>query len=109
MSYSNNPNLPRARALGLKLLINEGLPSQVVANKCGVHRSTIYRWKKKWLEQNKDVQLANFDRPNRTAGKQFRQTALKWLIPTLSSRPKHSPKAIAENIVELVLKAPGDA
>jgi len=32
MSYSNNPNLPKARALGMKLLIEEGLPTQVVAN-----------------------------------------------------------------------------
>jgi len=103
MAYSTNPNLPKARALGMRLLINEALPIQVVANKCGVHRSTIYRWKLKWLELNQNVQLENFNRPTREAGKQFRFLALTWRIPTLSCRPKSSPKAIPENIVELVL------
>lgn len=107
MSYSNNPYLPRARALGIKLLIQEGLPSQVVANKSGVHRSTVYRWKKKWLELNSNIQLENFNRPTRVSKSNistFRATALKWLIPTLSSRPRTSPNAIPENIVNLVLK-----
>jgi len=36
MAYSINPNLPKARALALKLLINEGLPLQVLFNKYGV-------------------------------------------------------------------------
>jgi len=103
MAYSNNPNLPRARALGVKLLIEQSLPAQVVANKCGVHRSTIYRWKIKWLKLNEHVQLENYDRPSRTPGKVFRFAALKWRIPTFSSRPKCSPKAIPERVVELVL------
>jgi transposase InsO family protein len=105
MSYSNNPYLPRARALGVKLLINEGLPLNVVARKCGVHRSTIYRWKQKWLEINANVQLENFNRPSRDAGKNtFRLAALKWLIPTLSSKPKISPNAISESVVERILE-----
>jgi transposase InsO family protein len=104
MAYSINPNLPRARALGLKLLIKEGLPLSVVANKCGVHRSTIYRWKNKWLKLNENAQLENFNRPNIVPGKQFRFASLSWLIPTLSSRPHISPRAIANNVVELVLK-----
>ncbi|MHB1865867.1 MAG: integrase core domain-containing protein [Candidatus Saccharimonadales bacterium] len=103
MAYSTNPNLPRARALALKLLINEGLPLQVVANKCGVHRSTIYRWKHKWLEINQNIQLENFNRPTRNPGSQFRATSLSWLIPTSSSKPKYSPNAIPEHIVELVI------
>jgi len=53
MAYSNNPNLPKARALAMKLLTKEGLPLQVVANRCGVHRSTVWRWKHKWLELKK--------------------------------------------------------
>jgi len=103
MAYSINPNLPRARALALKLLIEKSLPAQLVANKCGVHRSTVYRWKLKWLEINQNVQLANFDRPNRTPGSKFRLAALRWLIPTLSSKPIHSPNAVPGPIVELVL------
>jgi transposase InsO family protein len=105
MAYSTNPNLPRARALGLKLLIKQGLPLSVVANKCGVHRSTIYRWKKKWLVLNEHQQLENYNRPTRSAGKNsFRLESCSWNIPTTSSKPSTSPKAIASNIVELVIK-----
>src|SRR5579884_309110 len=104
MSYSNNPNLPRARALGLKLLINEGLPLQVVANKCGVHRSTVYRWKQRWLEINKYQQLENFNRPSREPGNKFRLASCSWKIPTLSSKPRTSPRAISLEIVERVLE-----
>lgn len=103
MAYSINPNLPRARALALKLLIEQSLPARVVANKCGVHRSTVYRWRQKWLKLNENVQLENYGRPSRPAGTKFRFAALKWLIPTRSSRPKHSPNAIPEIVVELVL------
>ncbi len=104
MAYSINPNLPRARALAMKLLFQEKLSLQVVANKCGVHRSTVYRWKIKWLEINEHVELENNYRPNREAGKQFRFTAVHWLIPTLSSRPQTSPNAIGGVIVQRILE-----
>ena len=87
----------------MKLLIEQELPTQVVANKCGVSRTTIWRWKQKWLKLNQNVQLENFNRPNRELGKTFRFAALKWKILTLSSRPHTSPKAISEDIVKLVL------
>ena len=103
MAYSINPNLPKARALALRLFIAEGLPCSVVANKCGVHRSTIYRWRQKWQDINKFVQLENYNRPNIEPGTKFRSAALKWRIPTLSSRPETSPRAIPTNIIELVL------
>jgi len=103
MAYSTNPNLPRARALALRLLIEEARPTQVVANRCGVNRSTVWRWKKKWLEINSNVQLENFNRPTRISGTKFRQAALKWLVPTLSARPLYSPKAISKQIIELVI------
>lgn len=103
MSYSNNPNLPKARALGLKLLINEGLPLYVVANKCGVHRSTIYRWKKKWDKLNENVQFDNPNRPNRIYSQANHLLRCSWRIPTLSSKPLTSPNAISEDIVKLVI------
>ncbi len=103
MAYSINPNLPKARALAMQLLNQEGLPLKVVANRCGVNRSTIWRWQKKWQEINQNVQLENFGRPTRIAGTKFRWAALKWLIPTLSSKPLATPKAISKEIVELVL------
>jgi transposase InsO family protein len=104
MAYSINPNLARARALAMKLLMQEGLPLAVVANKCGVHRSTIYRWRLKWLDINKNVEFENKYRPNREIGKQFKFTSVRWLIPTLSSKPKASPKAIGSEIVERVIE-----
>jgi len=104
MAYSTNPNLPKARAIALQLLIREGLPLQVVANRCGVHRSTIWRWKLKWDKLNEHVQLTNDNRPTRLAGNEFRQAALKWLVPTLSSRPRTSPQAISQRIVTRVLQ-----
>jgi transposase InsO family protein len=103
MAYSINPNLPRARAIALKLLIDQSLSVQVVANKCGVHRSTVYRWWLKWKTINQNVQLENFNRPTRKLGRQFRFAALRWPIPTLSSRPKHSPNAVPEEIVKLII------
>lgn len=103
MAYSNNPNLPKARATAMRMLIADGLPTAVVANKCGVNRSTIYRWKQKWLELNKNVQLDNCNRPNRQLGSVFRFSALSWLIPTIVSRPDTSPHQISTEVIECVL------
>ena len=104
MAYSINPNLPRARAIAMKLLIVEGLPTNIVANKCGVNRSTVWRWRQKWDVINKHVQFTNDNRPHRRVGTQFRFTACKWLIPTVVSTPLHSPHAISETIVRRVLE-----
>jgi transposase InsO family protein len=104
MAYSNNPNLPKARAFALKLLLVERIPLNTVANRCGVHRSTIYRWKTKWLELNKDVQLQNYNKPRRKLGRVFRFAALRWTIPTLNSRPCTNPHQIANSIVERILE-----
>lgn len=104
MAYSTNPNLPKARAIAMQLLIREKLPLQVVANRCGVHRSTVWRWKQKWEALNENVQLTNDNRPTRSAGNVFRQAALKWLVPTISSRPCTSPRAVAPYIVARVLE-----
>ena len=65
MAYSTNPNLPKARATAMRLLVVDQLPVMVVARKCGVHRSTIWRWKQKWNALNRYVQMDNVNRPNR--------------------------------------------
>ena len=104
MAYSTNPNLPKARALALRFLILEALPLQVVANRCGVNRSTIWRWKRKWNKLNEHVQLTNDNRPTRQVGTQFRIAACTWRIPTLASRPVGSPRAVATEIVARVLE-----
>ncbi len=104
MAYSNNPNLPKARANAMKLLFFDQLPLQTVANKCGVHRCTIYRWKLKWKELNKNVQLTNYNRPAREPGKVFRASSLRWNIPTLNPRPHTNPTAIPKEVIGRVLE-----
>ena len=104
MAYSTNPNLPKARAAALRLLVEEGLSISTVALRAGVHRSTIWRWKQKWNEQNKHVQLTNSNRPRRTPGTVFRQAALRWQIATTSSRPHSHAWAIPEDIVQIILE-----
>lgn len=108
MAYSINPNLPKARAAAMRLLVMDGVSVQVVANKCGVHRSTVWRWKQRWDQLNEHVQLKNVNRPSRQQvglSSQFRLAALTWLIPTMSSRPHSHPWAIPDTIVRLVLSA----
>ena len=103
MSYSNNPLIPKARAAALRLVIEQGLPLTIAARKSGIHRSTLWRWKRKWQEINQNVEFINCYRPHRYPGKQFRYTACTWLIPTVSSRPHHSPRALPAWIVERIV------
>jgi transposase InsO family protein len=103
MSYSNNPLLPKARAAAVRLVIEQGLPLTIAARKSGIHRTTLWRWKGKWQEINQDVQLTNDNRPRRHPGKQFRFAACTWPIPTLSSRPHTSPRALPNWIVERIV------
>lgn len=108
MAYSTNPNLPKARAIAMQLLVREQLPLQVVANKCGIHRSTVWRWKQKWDMLNEHVQLTNDNRPSRKVPSNrlasvFRMAACTWRIPTVTSRPHTSPTAVSEELTKLVL------
>lgn len=103
MAYSTNPNLPKARATALKLLLVKQLPLSVVANKCGVHRSTVWRWKRKWDALNQSVQMDNPNRPNRVYSRMNHLSHCIWRIPTAASRPHTSPTAVSQEIVSLVL------
>ena len=102
MAYSTNPNLPKARANAMRLLMQDELPLLVVARMCGVHRTTIWRWKQKWLAQNPFVQLKNYNRPSRELGK-TRLASCTWNIATQKSTPKTYPNAIPEEIVARIL------
>ncbi len=104
MAYSTNPNLPSARAFALRMLILEQRPLSVVANRCGVNRSTIWRWKQKWNKLNEHVQFTNDNRPTIQPGHVFRFSACKWIIPTLVSRPHTSPHAIGAGVVARILE-----
>lgn len=104
MSYSNNPLLPKARAEALKLVALQGMPMSIAARRSGIHRTTLWRWKHKWLKVNENVQLENFNRPARDPGSNsFRLAALKWLVPTLSSRPHSSPHALAQAVIDRIV------
>ncbi len=104
MAYSNNPNLPKARAIAMRLLIAEGLSSAVVAHKCGVHRSTIWRWRQKWLKLNEHVQFDNPNRPSRPVSLGHKLLACRWRIATLDPTPHTFPRAISEQIVARILE-----
>lgn len=99
MSYSSNPLLPKARAAAVRLVVEQQMPLAVVARRSGVHRTTLWRWKRKWLELNHHAQLENVNRPNRKAGGKFRLTACRWIVPTLSARPHTSPRAVTAQVV----------
>ena len=101
MSYSTNPLLPKARATALRLLIAERIPLGVVADRCGVHRTTLWRWKRKWECLNKHVGQERMNRPARQTN--FQPAYYKWRIVTKSSRPHSHPRAIPECIVRRVL------
>lgn len=105
MAYSTNPNLPKARAAALRLLVEEGLPTSTVALRAGVHRSTVWRWKRKWQELNRHVELASYNRPSRRPGGSFRQASLRWWIATESARPHSHAWAIPDNVIRVILEA----
>lgn len=103
MAYSINPNLPKARAFAMRLLIREQLPVQLVANRCGVHRSTVWRWKRKWDKLNERIEFGNPNRPSRPVSLTNKLSFCTWRIPTSISRPHTSPTAVSAELVRLVL------
>ncbi len=103
MAYSTNPNLPKARAIAMQLLVRDCIPLQIVANRCGVHRCTIYRWKRKWDVLNQNVQMDNPNRPNRVYSRLNHLSHCTWRIPTTVSRPHTSPRAVSQELAQLVI------
>ncbi len=84
MAYSTNPHLVKARAAALQLLVRDGLQVGVVARKCGIHRTTLWRWKRKWDELNKHVEFANTNRPGRSLSLSNKLHGCTWQIATMS-------------------------
>jgi transposase InsO family protein len=103
MAYSINPNLPKARAIAMQLLVRDRVPLQIVANRCGVHRSTVWRWKRKWDALNQYVQMDNPNRPNRVHSRMNHLNRCTWRIATVTSRPHANPTAVSQELVRLVL------
>lgn len=103
MAYSTNPNLPKARAAALRLLVESGLPVSTVAPRAGVHRSTVWRWKRKWTALNKHVEFSNPNRPSRPVSIANKQRACRWRIATASSAPHSHAWTIPPEITARVL------
>lgn len=102
MSYSSNPLLPKARADAVRLVVVGKLPVAVAARKSGVHRTTVWRWKRQWDTLNKNVQFTNDNRPSRPVGSTFRLAACTWRIPTKSSRPHGCTRAVSAAVVDRI-------
>ena len=106
MSYSSNPLLPKARADAVRLVVEDHLPISVAARRSGIHRTTLWRWKQRWLEVNEHIQLTNDNRPSRRSDTQtvsrWRLAACTWRIPTRSSRPHSCKHTTAGAVVERV-------
>ena len=106
MSYSSNPLLPKARAQAVRLVVEQGVPLSIAARRSGVHRTTLWRWLRKWRSLNQYVQLTNDNRPRRNPGSQkpssFRLAACTWRIPTDSSRPHFFGRAVPATVVDRI-------
>lgn len=102
MSYCTGKHIEKSRGKAIKMLVIEKKPVGIIADRFGVHRSTIWRWYQKWKIQNQDKQLENYNRPTRTPGETFRWNNVHWYIPSLSAAPKH-PHTLSEELIQLVL------
>ena len=102
MSYCKGKNIEKSRGKAMKMLVMEKKPVSIVADRFGVHRSTIWRWYQRWILQNNDKVLVNHYRPSREPGKHFRWANVRWDIPSIPAIPKH-PRCLPEDLVQLVL------
>jgi transposase InsO family protein len=82
MSYSSNPLLPKARKWAINLVLVNGLSVSQAARRAGVHRSTLWRWLRRWQELG-------------LHGNNY--------LPTRSSRPHYHPKALSESVVARIV------
>ena len=103
MCYSTNPNLEKARGKAMKLVFLEKIPIQNVADRFGVDRTTIWRWKQKWLKLNSHIKLHNQSRRQSNPTSSFRFSACSWNISTASSAPHSHPNQIPDYLVQIVL------
>ncbi len=81
MSYSKNPNLPKVRAEAVKM-VRAGCSTRTVARHFGFSQSAIVKWCAKVPEHTYNYRV----------------------IPTESSRPRHHPKELSDEVVESILE-----
>ena len=102
MSYCTGKNIEMARGKAMKMLVIEKKPVEVVANRFGVHRSTIWRWHQRWLVQNSHIELENPIRRKYLGISAYKYELCKWNIPSFSAAPKH-PHTLSDSLIQLVL------
>ena len=102
MSYCTGKNIEIARGKAMKMLVIEKKPVGVVADRFGVHRSTIWRWRQKWLMQNSHIELENPVRRKYLGVSAYKYNLCKWNIPSFSAAPKH-PHTLSDSLIQLVL------
>lgn len=102
MSYCTGKNIEIARGKAIKMLVMEKKPVGVVADRFGVHRSTIWRWYQKWKKINNHIELTNAVRRQYLGISPYKYKICKWRIESGSSSPKH-PHMLGEDLVQLVL------
>ncbi|MBR2544020.1 DDE-type integrase/transposase/recombinase [Candidatus Saccharibacteria bacterium] len=102
MSYCTGKNIEKSRGKAMKMLVIEKKPVGVVADRFGVHRSTIWRWRQKWLMQNSHIELENPVRRKYLGVSAYKYNLCKWNIPSFSAAPKH-PHTLSDSLIQLVL------
>lgn len=102
MSYCTGKNIEIARGKAIKMLVMEKKPVGAVADRFGVHRSTIWRWYQKWKKINNHIELTNAVRRQYLGISPYKYEICKWIIESESSSPKY-PHTLAEDLVQLVL------
>lgn len=102
MSYCTGKNIEIARGKAIKMLVLEKKPVGAVADRFGVHRSTIWRWYQKWKNLNSHIQFTNAVRRQYLGVSPYKYEICKWKIESESSSPKH-PHRLSSELVELVL------
>jgi transposase InsO family protein len=81
MSYSSNPLLPKARKWAINLVLVDHLSVSQAARRAAVHRTTLWRWLKRWQQ----LELH---------GNSY--------LPTRSSRPHTFGHSVAPRVVERI-------
>lgn len=82
MSYSSNPLLPKARIWAINLVVRDGMTLLVAAQRAGIHRTTLWRWLKRYHELGYDYRN-------------------KYLA-TRSSRPLRPARQLSKHVIERI-------
>ena len=82
MSYCTGKHIEKSRGKAMKMLVIEKVPVNIVADRFGVHRTTIWRWYKKWRIQNEHISFINYNRPSIEPKEKTRWARAHWDIPS---------------------------